>query len=174
VGAWFGGAWATAQPIYYGYGTGGNVYYEDNTVYVDGQAVGSSEQYYQQTQAIAAAAPPVDQVGPQDEWLPLGVYALTSEDTTDSSAALQLAVNKKGVLAGTYYNEDTQVSRPVQGTVDVKNQRAVVSFGDGRDTNLVLETGVYNLTQDEAPALLRFGAEQSQPRLLVRLKPPAQ
>jgi hypothetical protein len=173
VGTWFGGAWANAQPHYYGYGAGGNVYYENNAVYVDGQAAGSPEQYYQQTQAIAAAAPPANQGNPQDQWLPFGVYAVTSEDTPDSSAVLQLAVNKQGVLGGTYYNEDTQVSRPVQGRVDTKSQRAVLTFADGKDTDLVLETGVYNLTQEEAPALLHFGAEQSQPILLVRLKPPA-
>jgi hypothetical protein len=174
VGRWLGGAWANAQPIYYGYGAGGNVYYENNAVYVNGQAAGSPEQYYQQVQAIVAAAPPVDQANPQDEWLPFGVYAVTSEDTPDSSAVLQLAVNKQGVIAGTYYNEDTQVSRPVQGMVDVKSERAALTFADGKDTDLVLETGVYNLTQDEAPALLHFGAARSQPRLLVRLKPPAQ
>jgi hypothetical protein len=148
--------------------------YENNTVYVDGQAAGSPERYYQQTQAIAAEAPLVNQANPQDEWLPLGVYAVTSEDAPDSSAALQLAVNKKGVLAGTFYNEDTQASRPVQGTVDQKSQRAVLTFGDGQNTDTVLGTGVYNLTQEEAPALLHFGAEQSQPMLLVRLKPPAE
>jgi hypothetical protein len=140
---------------------------------VDGQAAGSSEQYYQQTQAIAAAAPPVNQANPQEEWLPLGVYALTSEDTPDSSAVLQLAVNKQGVLAGTYYNEETKVSRPVQGTVDQKSQRAALTFGDGKNTDIVLETGIYNLTQDQAPGLLHFGAQQSQPALLVRLQPPA-
>jgi hypothetical protein len=174
VGAFFGGAWASAQPVYYGYGAGGNVYHENNVVYVNGQAAGSPEQYYQQTQAVAAAAPPANPTNAQEEWLPLGVYAVTSEDTPDASAVLQLAVNKQGVLAGTYHNEDTQVDRPVQGMVDAKTQRAVLTFGDGKNTDTVLETGVYNLTQDEAPALLHFSAEQSQPILLVRLKPPAQ
>jgi hypothetical protein len=87
---------------------------------------------------------------------------------------MQLAVNKQGVLAGTFYNEDSGASRPLQGTVDPKSQRAVLTFGDGQNSETVLETGVYNLTQDEAPALLHFGADQSQPLLLVRLKPPAQ
>ena len=174
VGAWLGGTLASAQPTYYGYGAGGNVYYENNAVYVNGQAAGTPEQYYQSTQAIAAAAPSVNQANPQDEWLPLGVYAVTAEDTPDSSAVLQLAANKQGVLAGTYYNEDTQANRPVQGMIDPKSQRAVLKFADGQNSDLVLETGVYNLTQEEAPALLHFGAEQSQPILLVRLQPPAQ
>jgi hypothetical protein len=94
---------------------------------------------------------------------------VTAEDTPDFSAVLQLACNKQGVLAGTYHNEDTKVDRPVQGMVDAKSQRAVLKFGDGQDADLLLETGIYNLTQDEAPALLHFGAAQSQPMLLVRL-----
>jgi len=137
------------------------------------QAVGTPEQYYQQAQALAAAAPPADQRDPQQqEWLPLGVFGLTSEDTGDSQAVVQLAVNKQGVIAGTYYNEAGQVSRPIQGTVDLKTQRVAMSFADKKNTDRVLETSINNLTQDEAPALLHFGAEQSQPVLLVRLKQP--
>ena len=34
---------------------------------------------------------------------------------------MQLAVNKQGVIAGTYYNEANQVNRPIQGTVDVED-----------------------------------------------------
>jgi hypothetical protein len=37
---------------------------------------------------------------------------------------------------------------------------------------LALETGIYNLTQDEAPALLHFGTTETTPVLLVRLQPP--
>jgi len=174
MGTFFGAAWVNAHPTYYAYGQGGNVYYENNVVYVNGQAEGSPEQYYQQAQALAAAAPPTDQInGQQQEWLPLGVFALTSEDTGDSQAVVQLAVNKQGVIAGTYYNEANQVNRPIQGTVDLNTQRAAMGFADKKNADLVLETSVNNLTQDEAPALLHYGAEQSQPMLLVRLKQPA-
>ena len=62
LGTFLGGPWATAQPVYYAYGQGGNVYYENNVVYVNGQAAGTPEQYYQQAQALAAAAPPADQL----------------------------------------------------------------------------------------------------------------
>jgi hypothetical protein len=172
-GSFLGGAWASASPIYFAYGQGGNVYYENNVVYMNGQPAGTPEQYFQQTQALAAAAPPADQLNAQEQdWLPLGVFAVTSEDTSDSQNVIQLAVNKQGVIAGTLYNEATQVSRPIQGTADVKTQRAVMMFADGKDTDRVLETGINNLTQDEAPALLHFGANQSQPVLLVRLKQP--
>ena len=48
---------------------------------------------------------------------------------------MQLAVNKQGVIAGTYYNEASQVSRPIQGTVDVNTQRAAMSFADNKNTD---------------------------------------
>ncbi len=173
IGTFLGPALGAAQPVYYAYGQGGNVYYENNVVYVNGQAAGTPEQYYQQAQALAATAPPADQLnGQEQEWLPLGVFALTSEDTGDSQAVVQLAVNKQGVIAGTYYNEATQVSRPIRGTVDVKTQRVAMSFADQKNTDRILETSINNLTQDEVPATLHFGAQQSQPVLLVRLNRP--
>jgi hypothetical protein len=172
-GTFFGAAMLSAKPVYYAYGQGGNVYYENNVVYVNGQASGTPQQYYSQAQTLATAAPPADQVNAQQQdWMPLGVFALTSEDTGDSQAVLQLAVNKQGVIAGTYYNEANQASRPIQGSMDVNTQRTAMSFGDNKNTDLILETSINNLTQDEAPALLHFGAEQSQPVLLVRLKQP--
>ena len=36
--------------------------------------------------------------------------------------------------------------------IDTKSQRAVLKFADGQNSDLVLETGVCNLTQEEAPA----------------------
>jgi hypothetical protein len=172
-GSFLGGPWATVQPVFFAYGQGGNIYFENNVVYVNGQPAGTPEQYFQQIQALAATVPAVDQLNAQEQdWLPLGVFALTSEDTGDSQILLQLAVNKQGVIAGTYYNEASQVSRPIQGIADIKTQRAVISFADGKNTDRILETGINNLTEDEAPALLHYGAEESQPVLLVRLKPP--
>ena len=151
-GSFLGGRWPTAQPVYYSYGQGGNVFYENNVVYVNGQAAGTPDQYYQQARSQAAAAPAADQTNAQEqEWLPLGVFALTSEDTGDSQAVVQLAVNKQGVIAGTYYNEANQVNRPIQGTVDPQTQRAAMSFADNKNTDRVLETGIENLTKDEAP-----------------------
>ncbi len=170
VGTFLGAAWATAQPRYYAYGSGGNVYYENNVVYVDGQAAGTPEQYAQQSTALVASAPA--QVA-DTEWLPLGAFALTREGVDDSQAMLELAVNKQGVLAGTYYNEATEVSRSLKGMLDQTSQRAAMGFADGKNAEVVLETGIYNLTQEEAPALLHQGQERSTPVLLVRLQAPA-
>jgi hypothetical protein len=172
LGTFMGASWAAAaQPVYYGYGSGGNVYYEDNTVYVNGQAAGTPEQYAQQATSLVTAAPA--QVA-DTEWLPLGAFAFTREDVGDSQGMIELAINKQGVLAGTYYNEATSAGRPLKGTLDQKSQRAAVGFADGQNPDVVLETGIYNLTQDEAPGLLHFGSAESIPILLVRLQPPAE
>ena len=171
MGAFVGAALVSQpQPVYYAYGTGGNVYYENNTVYVNGQAAGTPAEYTQQAQALVQAAPPVDQ--PQ-EWMPLGVFALSREGTTDTQAVIELAVSKTGAIAGTYHNEASGVSRPVKGTANLETQRAAIGFADGKNADLALETGLYNLTQDEAPGLLHTGAEQTEPVLLVRLQKPA-
>jgi hypothetical protein len=102
----------------------------------------------------------------------LGVFALTREGVDDSQAMLELAVNKQGVLAGTYYNEATEVSRALKGMLDQDSQRAAIGFADGKNADVVLETGIQNLTQDEAPALLHQGKDRSGPVLLVRLQAP--
>ena len=86
-----------------------------------------------------------------------------------SSMYLQLAVSKEGVIAGTFYNESTGTTHPVEGMVDEETQRAVWKAADGTNPDLVMETGIYNLTQDQAEVLVHFGPEQTQTVLLVRL-----
>lgn len=171
LGTFMGATLANAQPRYYAYGTGGNVYYENNIVYVDGQPAGTTEEYAQKSTALLAAAPAEVT---DTEWLPLGTFAFTREGVDDSQAMMELAVNKQGVIAGTYYNEATGASRSLKGMLDQSSQRAAIGFADGKNTDLVLETGINNLTQDEAPGLLHQGTDRSTPVLLVRLQPPAE
>ena len=40
----------------------------------------------------------------------------------------------------------------------------------GDKENIVVETGLYNLTQNEAPALVHFGPDKVEDWLLVRLE----
>ena len=168
IGSWL--PWAWSQPINYDYGN--TVVYRDNYVYVDNQQVATSEDYYQQADTIAASVP--EQVDEDKvEWMPLGVFAVSEENATDSGMLLQLAVSKEGILAGTFYNEVTDSSRPVEGTVDQKTQRAAWKFADDKNPEVVMETGIYNLTEDQATALVHFGSEKTQTWLLVRLPAPA-
>jgi hypothetical protein len=85
---------------------------------------------------------------------------------------LQLAVDKDGVIAGTFFNTATDVARPIKGKVDKKTQRAAWTFSDGKNTDVIMETGVFNLTQDQSEALVHFGNEKTQQWLMVRLDQP--
>jgi hypothetical protein len=39
----------------------------------------------------------------------------------------------------------------------------------GESDDIVVETGLYNLTQDECPVMVHFGTEKTENWLLVRL-----
>ncbi len=168
---WIANAWAT--PYYYDYGSGGNVYYSENVVYVDGQQYATADEYYDQAAEIATVPEVGQQEADQMEWLSLGVFAVTKEGVNDSNMLLQLAVNKQGLISGTLYNESTDTSRAVQGKVDTETQRAAWMFADGKNTDVVMETGIYNLTEDTSKAIIHFGSERTQPVVLVRLEEPA-
>ena len=87
---WFG--YGNVAPIYYDYGN--NVTYQDNSVYMNGQDMGTADQYYQQAQDLAST----------------GAQAQTTDDDAMDAAGrirhdarssrpkpnliLQLAVNK--------------------------------------------------------------------------------
>jgi hypothetical protein len=59
---------------------------------------------------------------------------------------------------------------PVVGSVDKKSQRVAVKM-EGNDS-VVMETGLYNLTNDEVPVLIHFSADKQEARTLIRLIPP--
>ena len=164
-GTWFA-AWNWSQPNNYDYGN--TVVYRDNNVYIGDKQYATAEVYYDQAETIAQSIP-AETDTEKIEWMPLGVFAVTEESVTDSGRLLQLAVSKEGILAGTFYNETTDSGRPVEGMVDSKSQRASWMFSDGKNTDLVMETGIYNLTQDEATMLVHFGPEKTQNWLLIRL-----
>lgn len=106
------------------------------------------------------------------DWLPLGTFAISTSETDKSTTkTIQLAVNQDGVVTGTMYNESTDKTYPVQGKVDKQTQR--VAFTIGANNNVIMETGIFNLTQDTAPALVHHGENQTDTYLLVRLDPPA-
>lgn len=167
VGAAAAGSYG--DPIYYDYGQ--TVYYEDGDVYVSGSKVATEEEYYQQANTLASNAPDTTAQEGED-WLPLGVFALSQANAPDSSMVLQLAVNKDGVIGGTYYNAINNTVRPIKGQVDPKSQRAAWTFADGKNTDIITETGIYNLTLDQTEALVHFGTDITQQWLMVRLNQP--
>jgi hypothetical protein len=186
-GAWFAAGWAAgavwnactwgtastycgcseAAPVSNDYGS--NVTYEDNSVYVNGENVGTSEEYYDQASEIAKSGADADAAS-EGDWLPLGVFALATADQAQSDITIQLAVNKEGVIRGNYTDSKAGTNEIVQGSVDKETQRVAFTVGDNAVN--VLETALYNLTQDEAPCLLHLGKESTEQMLLVRLQRP--
>ncbi len=174
-------AWATAgaltawwvstpaQPVYCDYGT--TLYYQGDQVVYQGNVIATADEYAAQAQQIAASIPE-DVNTEQVEWLPLGVFALGTSDGSveDSTLFLQLAVSKEGIIAGTFQNTATGKSFEVEGMVDEKTQRA--AWGPVGESWPIMETQLYNLTENETGALLHFENGQTQQWTLVRLDDP--
>lgn len=164
---WFGVAdWLDCDAMPEDYEYGNTVVYQGNTVYVEGQSVGSPDQYYSQASSIADSGNA--QQGDQSQWMSLGVFAFVQENQTNPTMIFQLAVDRNGIIRGTCYNNVTNTSLPVQGAVDKKTQRAAWTVGDNKTT--VYDTGLYNLTKDQATALVHFGKDRTQEWLMVRLQ----
>ncbi|MEP0431474.1 mu-protocadherin- cell-suface protein [Rhodopirellula bahusiensis] len=160
------------QPVYYDYGSEGNVTYQDNRVYIGGEEVATTEEFAQSAADLATVeAPENEESAEQSEWLPLGTFALTTDaDDVDPDRVIQLAVNKEGIISGTLYNQKTDETQAIQGQVDKETQRVAMRIGESED--VVAETGLYNLMQDEASVLVHFGTKTQDTYLLVRLPSP--
>lgn len=161
-----------SKPAYYDYGQGGNVTYENDSVSVNGQQVASAEDFAQSAAELATVAPPAnEEAAEKAEWMPLGTFAVSADEKDISpTRVIQLAVNKEGIVSGTLYNSQTDQATSVQGQVDKQTQRVAMRVGES--DSLVVETGLYNLTQDSAPVLVHFGADKVENWLLARLENP--
>lgn len=183
-GGWWGGlgwgmmaglAWSdlvgwggyAAMPMAYNYGT--NVVYQDDGVLVNGENVGSAEAYAAQASTIAAAgaaATPAD----DDQWRPLGVFALARSEETNPSTFLSMAIDKEGLLRGTYYDAVSDATQQISGQVDQKTQRAAWTIGERKTP--VYEAGLANLTQQQTTILVHRDGGKVEQMLLVRVEDP--
>jgi hypothetical protein len=151
--------------MYYDYGS--NVAYEEGQVYVDDQPVATAEEYYNQASQIAATGAEAT----NEDWLPLGVFAVIAEEgQTQTDKVVQLAMNREGIIRGNFQDVLTDKVTPVTGAVDKTSQRVSLKL-EGND-QLVIETGLYNLTNDEVPVLVHFGPDRQEGRVFIRLKQP--
>ena len=75
--------WNWGNEAYYDYGTGGNVYYEGDTVYANGTTV-PAEEYADQAEQLATNIPKAENPD-ATEWLPLGVFVLTQDGVADAA-----------------------------------------------------------------------------------------
>jgi hypothetical protein len=175
INSWFGDDW----PVYaYDYGT--DLTYVDNNVCLYGQPIATADEYYQsaadlvQTGADAdipnQPAPAVGAVpAPANaNWLPLGVYEAIPPGENSSKMMMQLAVNKAGIIRGNYFNTGDENSQFIEGSINKKTARAAWCVADKKD--IVFDTGLYNLTQNESPVLVHYGKTKQEQWTLVRLK----
>jgi hypothetical protein len=157
-----------AQPTYYTYGSGGTVYVEGDTIVVgEGEQVPIetyTEELIEQAQDVPEGA------SEETQWMPLGVFTLVDEEAPESTMVLQLAISQKGVIAGMFQNTTTETSVPIEGSVDPETSRAVMTPVDKYFP--LVETGLYNLIQDQTQALVHFEDGTVEERLLVRLDNP--
>jgi hypothetical protein len=168
LGSWFPN-YGWSSPYYYGYGPGGNIVLNNGYVYMNDQPIATVTDYAASAAALADVPTPAnpDQA---TEWLPLGTFALSEgENDKDPSRVVQLAVDKDGIVSGTMTNQKTKQTYPIQGRVDKETQRVAFTIGNNKD--VVLETGIYNLTQQQTP-VLAHGEGREETYLLLRLDPP--
>src|SRR5437764_9490493 len=125
---------------------------------------------YAASAAELAAVPTPANPDAATDWLPLGTFALSESETDkDPARVVQLAVDKDGIVSGTMFNKTTSQTYPIQGRVDKETQRVAFTIGDAKD--VVFETGIYNLTQQQTPILVH-GEGREETYLLLRLELP--
>lgn len=166
-----------------------NITYQGDTVYENGSQLASAPQFYQQSQALAAqgfntpspGSPPgnepvaeqmqVVQGHEQDEFKPLGVFALAEPNQKDSDMIFQLAIDHNGVIRGNYFNQISNEQSQVYGAVDKKSQR--VSWSIGTTNKTTFDTTLGNLTKKDSPILVHYGPTSTRQMYLFKLNPPS-
>lgn len=186
-GAWFAAGWAAnsvwractwdnyasfcgyeGYAPYYDYGE--SVVYQDDSVYINGEAAYTADQWTQRATELADTGRDA-KVTKDEEWLSLGVFAMVQGEEQTSNYIFQLAVNKQGIIRGNYYDAVTDSTSPVFGSVHKTTQRAAWTVGDRKSP--VYEAGIANLTKNETTMLVHYSADRTQQFTLIRIEEPA-
>ncbi|MBL8824819.1 MAG: hypothetical protein JNJ77_19690 [Planctomycetia bacterium] len=154
---------------FYDYGT--SVVYQDNQVYMNGDSLGTQEEYAHNASLIAEAGRKAN-VTREEEWKSLGVFSMLASDEVDPHTIIQLAINKQGVLRGTSLNTITNEAQTVYGSVGTKTERAAWTVGDEKLP--VYEAGIANLTLNETTMLVHFSKGNTKQYTLARMEAPAE
>ena len=167
-------AWTAVafRPVYYNYQI------VDGTVYQDGESIGSTEDVAAKAAALvldastsAQSAMPTGAEGlaqSDQDWLPLGVFAVMPSLDGNYEVAVQLAIDRDGHLAGTYRNLAGGVTLPITGGIDAQGQQAAWQIGE--TDPIVMQTGLDNLTRNASPVLIFFPDGASERWILERLR----
>ncbi len=116
-----------------------------------------------QVYAPQAAVPFVSDT---EEWMSLGVFALVRNEHQHPQLILQFAINKQGILRGNDTDEVSNQTSPLLGAVDERTQRAAWTVAGNRQS--VMEAGLNNLTESEAPVLIHKNGKTDH-WILIRL-----
>ncbi len=158
--------YGNAPPISYDYGV--NVTSKDGNVLLDGQNIGTTDEFSQQAADLAEMGNEAE-TSDTDQWLSVGVFAMVRNEHQHPQLVLQLAINQNGILRGNYTDEITDNTLPIRGAADKTTQRVAWTVGDNRQT--VMEAGLNDLTDAEAPALIHKNGKTDH-WLLIRLDQP--
>jgi hypothetical protein len=155
------------SPDYYDYQDIPDTYAPSTNYYINEINVNPYDDQNESQQGIQGASV---QATVKEDWMPLGVF-VAGKDTSQASVSsmfVQLAVNKNGDIAGTYYNASTDQTHPLQGMVDQEVQLVTWEIADNPNSPRMM-TGMYNLTQDVANIKVQFPNREEQNWVLVRL-----
>lgn len=97
-----------------------------------------------QYQAYYANAPMFD-ASPYGDWYPLGVFSLMSNSDDMGTRIVQLAVDRRGRLAGTYFDMITDAEHSIVGEINRQTQRAEWSLRKNPD--VTFRASIYRLLQ---------------------------
>lgn len=159
-------AYGNTKAVSYGYGD--NVTYQEGNIIIDGQNVGTAEDFSQAAADLAIVGQDAA-TADADDWLPLGVFALVRDEDQHPQLTVQLAINKQGILRGNYNDIVIDHVLPIHGSVDKQTRRAAWTVNNNK--NFFMEAGISNLTSGEAPTLIHKSG-RTERWLLVRLSQP--
>ncbi|MEO5917044.1 MAG: hypothetical protein ABIS50_22640 [Luteolibacter sp.] len=144
-----------------------NITFKNDVIYVNGQAVSSYEDFVTSARALANTHP--EGIAERPGWFPLGTFAVSSSmKQKTSNHAIQLAMDAAGNIAGVYVNWPQGNVLPIGGSVDTNSQR--VAFNIGGSDNIVIETGLANLTEPNTRVWVHLPSSHSQTWLITRIK----
>lgn len=158
---WRGSRWITINNFIDG-GWAYPIYYDVTGIAIPIQSYSEQNVYY------TGEAPPPPEAGA--EWIPLGIFAASQslEQSSYTNYFVQMAIDKEGDLAGSYYNAATDQLHPLEGYVDKELQQAIWKVSDSPDSP-IMTTGIYDLTQDVAYVQVHFTDGTEQTWVFVRV-----
>lgn len=161
------GAWSWTTPYYYD--EGGYVYPITTDASSYAYPYSPSTESFSQTTAVQGSQATVAEG--EGGWLPLGVFAVTSNGhaAAQSHRFIQLAINRTGAIAGVLYNSISDTAQDLTGVIDAASQKAYWSMANKTDSPIA-STGMYNLTEDQTPINVHFPDGSDQTWTLVRLQ----